>query len=164
MLRYDVRFWDKANKRLIYGAGISPEQKPLVKNDDGSYTELEGDFVPMICTGQKALNGVIFEADVIECDVAVLAMEGLPPTYMKTRGVMQFVQATGAFTLNIQSRSPEMEGLQFRVTNSRIIGCVLESPELLKTNKIQNNDSTQIAETSVSASQAKDANEPAQGN
>lgn len=130
MKRYDVRFYDKKQNRLIYGAGISPNQLPLVISPDGAIVELQGDFVPMICTYQKAINGHIWEADVVECDVPVMQFEGMPPTFMKVRGVMQYNQGQGCFTISINS-TPEMQGAVFKVVNTRIIGCALTNPELL---------------------------------
>lgn len=148
MLRYDVRFWDKANNRLIYGAGISPNQLPIVQHTDGHLEELKGEFVPMLSTGQKALNGVIFEADVIECDVPVFAdQSGKFQSFLKARGVMQFNQQKGAFTLNIAAQSQAVGG-EFQVTNSRIIGCAVSNPELLTINPNQNEQITNQAQSS----------------
>lgn len=138
MLRYDFRFWDKNEKRMIHGAGISPSQKPVIVHpEDGRLEELQGDFVPMINTGQKALNGLIWEADIVECDVPAYFIEGVPASYVKARGVMQFNQRQGTFTLNIVSKQ-EMAGAEFTVTNSRVIGDVFSNPELLKANPNQN--------------------------
>lgn len=134
MLRYDFRFWDKNEKKMLYGVGISPSQKPVVVNpENGSLEELQGDFVPMINTGQKALNGLIWEADIVECDVPAYFIEGMPASYVKARGVMQFNQRAGTFTLNIVSKQ-EVSGAEFTVTNSRVIGGVFSKPELLKVN------------------------------
>lgn len=141
MIRYDLRFWSKDEKRMITGAGLSPNQKPLVRQEDGSYRELEGRFIPMICTHQRAVNGLIWEADIIECDIPALAMEGMPVSYIKARGIMQFVQATGAFTLNIQAASQELAGATFQVSNSRIIGNAFANPELLTANKPKHDES-----------------------
>lgn len=138
MLRYDVRFWDKGKKQMIYGAGIAPTQKPIIMHPDGRLEELQGEFVPMICTHQKAVNGFIWEADVIECDIALhLCGMDMPPSLLKARGVMQYNQSKGCFTVNITS-SPEMAGQEFTVTNSRIIGCAISNPELLAVNPNQN--------------------------
>lgn len=148
MLRYDVRFWDKANSRLIYGAGISPNQLPIVQHEDGRLEELQGEFVPMLCTHQKALNGVIFEADVIECDIPVyLCGKDMPPSLIKARGVMQYNQQKGSFTLNITAQ-PEMVGAEFQVTNSRIIGCAVSNPELLTVNPNKNEQITNQTQSS----------------
>lgn len=155
MIRYDLRFWDKQNKVMITETGISPYQKPLVLQPDGSYKELVGTFIPMICTHQKALNGVIWEGDIIECDVPALVMEGLPPSYIKARGVMQFVQQSGCFTLNIQS-SQEMAGATFQVANSRRIGNVFQNPELLQANLTTYESDNKNANTEKGG-----ANEPA---
>lgn len=147
MLRYDVRFWDKANKQMIYGAGISPAQLPIVKHEDGRLEELQGDFVPMLCTGQKAVNGWIWEADVIECDVPAFIVEGMPVSYVKARGVMQYNHGKGSFTVNIMAQQ-QMQGQEFRVTNSRIIGCAVSNPELLQ---VKQNHNEQITENKDSA-------------
>lgn len=141
MLRYDLRFWDKTNRRMIYGAGLSPNQLPIVKHTDGRLEELQGEFVPMICTHQKAVNGYIWEADVIECDVPALVMEGMPVSFIKARGVMQYNQRKGSFTVNIQA-TPQLAGAEFQVTNSRIIGCAISNPELLAVNPNQYEKST----------------------
>lgn len=133
MIRYDIRFWDKANKRLIYVAGLSPNQLPIIQHPDGRLEELRGEFVPMINTGQKAVNGLIWEADICECDVPALVENGVVVSWVKARGVMQYNQGKGCFTLNIVA-NPEMAGVEFQVTNSRIIGCVLSNPELLQAN------------------------------
>lgn len=138
MLRYDIRFWDKENKRMIYGAGISPTQLPIVKHEDGRLEELQGEFLPMICTGQKATNGQIWEGDVIECDVPALVVEGMPVSYVRARGVMQYHTGKGMFTVGILG-AQDMQGAEFRVTNSRIIGCAISNPELLQANT-QNNE------------------------
>lgn len=129
MIRYDIRFWDKDNKKMLYGCGISPAQKPLERRGDGSFVELEGNFIPMICTHQRDVNkAFIWEGDILECDVPALVMEGMPMSYVKARGIMQFVQGTGSFTLNIQTTSMEMAGLNFQVANSKVIGNAFESP------------------------------------
>lgn len=134
MIAYEMRFWDKINKRMIYGAGLSPNQLPIVKHTDGRLEELQGEFVPMINTGQKAVNGFIFEADVIECDVPAFAdANGGFQSFMKARGIMQYNQAKGCFTLNIVS-SEQRAGGEFQAINSRIIGCALANPELLSVN------------------------------
>lgn len=134
MISYQIRFWDKVNKRLIYGAGISPNQLPIVKFPDGHLEELHGEFVPMINTGQKAMNGVVFEGDIIECDVPMFAdQQGKFQSFMKARGVMQYNQGKGCFTLNIFSKDGVV-GAEFQAINSRIIGCALANPELLSVN------------------------------
>lgn len=144
MLKYEVRFWDRDNKKMILGAGMSPRQLPLVKRGDGTYDELQGRFVPMLNTTQKALNGLIWEGDIIECDMPVMQIEGLPPTFQKLRGVMQFNQQTASFTVNIATKSPAINEATFGVVNSRIVGDVFSTPELLKTIPSQN-DSTKTA-------------------
>lgn len=156
MLRYDLRFYDKQTKQMIYGAGISPAQKPIVKHEDGRLEELQGEFVPMLCTGQKAVNGYIWEADVIECDVPAFIVEGMPVSYVKARGVMQYNHGKGSFTVNIMAQQ-QMQGQEFKVTNSRIIGCAVSNPELLKVNQ-QNNE--QITDESKGGDSAK-ADSPA---
>lgn len=143
MLRYDIRFWDKDKEEMIYGAGISPNQLPIIKRlEDGALQELEGNFVPMICTGQKAVNGHIWEADVVECDVPAFVVDGVPASYVKARGVMQYSHAKGSFTVNIVA-NPQLEGQEFKVSNTRIIGCAISNPELLtinpNTNETANN-------------------------
>lgn len=145
MLRYDVRFWDKMAKRMIYGAGISPTQNPIVQNPDGSLTELTGEFVPMICTYQKAVNGDMWEGDVIECDVPFHISPDLPPSFIKARGVMQYNQKIGSFTVNIASK-PETNGQMFQVTNPRIIGCAVSDPDLLQVNSNENENTNKKAE------------------
>jgi len=131
MLRYDLRFWDTKNKVMILGAGMSPNQLPIVQHENGRLEELQGEFVPMLCTYQKATNGLIWEGDVIECDVPYFIAPDLPPTFVKARGVMQFNQKRGSFTVNIAS-SPETQGQEFQVKNSTIIGCAVSNPELLQ--------------------------------
>lgn len=132
MKRYDVRFWDKTNKVMIYGAGIAPTQKPIVKHENGVLEELKGEFVPMICTGVlSADRKPIWEADVIECDIPYQISPDMPPSFVKARGVMQYNPIAGSFTVNINS-SPERAGDTFQVTNSRIIGNALANPELLE--------------------------------
>ncbi len=149
MLRYDVRFWDKANKQMIYGAGISPAQLPIIKHEeDGRLEELQGEFVPMLCTGQNAKNGAIWEADVIECDVPAFIVEGMPVSYIKARGVMQFNQRKGCFTVNIFTKQQGMEGAEFTVSNSIVVGCAVSNPELLSVNPNQNEqESTKQSES-----------------
>ena len=122
---------------MIYGAGLAPTQQPIIQHEDKTLEELKGEFVPMICTGQKAVNGKIWEGDVIECDVPAFVVEGMPVSYIKARGVMQFNQKQGAFTVNIHS-NPQMAGVQFTVTNSRVVGDIFSNPDLLKVNPNQN--------------------------
>jgi len=141
MLRYDLRFWDKKEKRMIYGAGLSPNQLPIFQHEDGRLEELQGEFVPMLNTGQKAVNGSIWEADVIECDVPAFFIEGMPASYVKARGIMQYNQARGAFTVNIMA-NPQLQGQEFKVSNSRIIGCAVSNPELLQVKQNQNEQIT----------------------
>jgi len=145
MLRYDVRFWDKINKRMILNAGISPNQLPIVQHGDGRLEELRGEFVPMLCTYQKATNGYIWEGDVIECDVPLSFGDEIPPMLMKARGIMQFNQARGMFTVNIAS-SPQTQGQEFHVKNSVIIGCAVSNPELLQINQ-QNYENQNTSES-----------------
>lgn len=124
---------------MIYGAGISPTQLPIVKHDeDGRLEELQGEFVPMLCTGQRAKNGTIWEADIIECDVPAFIVEGMPVSYIKARGVMQFNQVKGCFTVNIFTKNETMGGAEFTVSNSVIVGCAVSNPELLSVNPNQN--------------------------
>lgn len=124
---------------MIYGAGISPAQLPIIQHEeDGRLEELQGEFVPMLCTGQKAKNGAIWEADVIECDVPAFIVEGMPVSYVKARGVMQFNQRKGCFTVNIYTKTEGMEGAEFTVSNSVVIGCAVSNPELLSVNPNQN--------------------------
>lgn len=137
MLRYDLRFWDKTKKTMIYGAGLSPNQLPIVQHEDGRLEELQGEFVPMICTHQKAVNGYIWEADVIECDVPAFVQDDVVLSWTKARGVMQYNQAKGCFTVNIVS-SQELQGQTFKVANSKIVGCAISNPELLQVNPNQN--------------------------
>lgn len=152
MIRYDIRFWDKEKQQLIYGAGLSPNQKPIVQNPDGSLVELKGNFIPMINTGQRAVNGTIWEGDVCECDIPFMVEDGVVLSWTKARVIMQYNQGKGAFTLNIVA-TPEMEGKEFVVSNSRIIGCAISNPELLNINPNQNdstkNTSSASAETKV---------------
>lgn len=147
MLRYDIRFWDTKKKAMIYGAGMSPNQKPIVQHEDGRLEELQGEFVPMLCTYQKATNGYIWDGDVIECDVPYFLSPDLPPAFVKARGVMQFNQVRGSFTVNIAS-SPETQGQEFQVRNSTIIGCAVSNPELLQIdqNKYENQDTSKSTE------------------
>lgn len=141
MLRYDVRFWDKVNRKMIYGAGISPTQQPIVQREDKSLEELIGEFVPMLNTAQKAVNGVIWEGDIIECDVPAFQMEGMPTSFVKARGVMQYNTKQGCFTVNINS-NPQLAGATFTVVNSRVIGDIFSNPDLLKVNPNENAQET----------------------
>lgn len=135
MKRYDVRFWDKEKQVMIYGAGLAPTQKPIVRHEDGTLEELQGEFVPMICTGvPDADRKPIWEADVVECDIPVVISPDMPMSYIKARGVMQYNQRSGSFTVNITS-SQERAGATFQVTNSRVIGNALANPELLEVKK-----------------------------
>lgn len=132
MKRYDIRFWDKEKQVMIYGAGIAPTQQPIVKHEDGRLEELQGEFVPMLCTGiPSADRKPIWEADIIECDIPVVIAEDMPMSYIKARGVMQYSQRAGSFTVNITS-TQERAGATFTVTNSRIIGNAMANPELLE--------------------------------
>ncbi len=124
---------------MIYGAGISPAQLPIIQHEeDRRLEELQGEFVPMLCTGQKAKNGAIWEADVIECDVPAFIVEGMPVSYVKARGIMQFNQRKGCFTVNIFTKAEGMEGAEFTVSNSVVVGCAVSNPELLSVNPNQN--------------------------
>lgn len=123
---------------MIYGAGLSPNQLPIIQHTDGRLEELKGEFVPMLCTGQQAKNGAIWEADVIECDVPAFIVEGMPVSYVKARGVMQFNQRKGCFTVNIFSKQEGIEGAEFTVSNSKIVGCAVSNPELLSVNPNHN--------------------------
>jgi len=156
MLRYDMRFWDKDKKQMIYGAGLSPTQMPIIKHPNGQLEELQGQFVPMICTHQKATNGYIWEADVIECEIpAYLDKDVQFVPAQKARGVMQYNQAQGAFTVNIVSM-PQMAGREFKVTKSTIIGCVVANPELLQDSNKQNEQITNQKETQGGDTVAKE--------
>lgn len=159
MLRYDLRFWDKKEKRMIYGAGLSPNQLPIFQHEDGRLEELQGEFVPMICTHQRAVNGYIWEADVIECDVPAFFIEGMPASFVKARGVMQYNQAKGSFTVNIMANA-QMQGQEFKVTNSRIIGCAVSNPELLQVNPNQNE---QITEKGTDSSESEPTTQKGKG-
>lgn len=141
MLRYDFRFWDNDNKRMVYG-GISADQLPVIAREDGSLIKLVGNFVPMIRTSLKAVNGGIWEGDIIECDMPMYQIEGMPITYVKTRGVMQYDHRKATFTVSINS-SPEMAGVQFQVVNSHIVGNAFANPELLEVSNNQNDKHTQ---------------------
>lgn len=157
MLRYDIRFWDRDKQEMIYGAGISPNQLPIIKRaEDGALQELEGNFVPMICTGQKAVNGVIWEADVVECDVPAFFVEGVPASFVKARGVMQYSHAKGSFTVNIVA-NPQLEGQEFKVSNTRIIGCAIANPELLTINPNRNETANDKGSEGAPAPDAKRA-------
>lgn len=137
MLRYDLRFWDKDNKVMLTGVGISPNQLPIAMGSDGKLAELRGNFVPMLCTYQKAINGYIWEGDIIECGVPYDLGADMPTSLLKVRGVMQFNERMGSFTINIAS-TPETEGRTFQVKNAKIIGCAVSHPELLQISQNQN--------------------------
>ena len=132
MRSYDVRFWDKTKREMIYGAGLSPNQLPIIKHDNGTLEELQGTFVPMICTQVLSSDKKpIWEGDIIECDIQITLVEGMSPAPLKAYGIMQYNNAKGLFSVNIHSK-PEEAGKTFQVTNSRVIGDILSSPEFLK--------------------------------
>lgn len=133
-MQINVRFWDVKNKKMLYGLGISPVQQPIQLNNDGTLTELEGEYVPMLMTNLFDVEKKpIWGGDIVECDLQVTAFEGLPPSFIKKRGVMQYNVTNGMFTVNINS-SDELKGQQFKVVNSRVIGDGYQNPELLEYN------------------------------
>jgi len=146
MLRYDVRFWDKDNKVMLEKVGISPNQLPIVINSLGQLEALRGNFVPMLCTYQKAVNGYIWEGDIIECGVPYDLGSDMPMSLLKVRGVMQFNERLGSFTINIAS-TPETQGRTFQVKNAKIIGCAISHPELLQISQNQNENKKTNADT-----------------
>lgn len=141
MIKYHYRFWDKVNRQMIENAGISPRQQPIIQHPDGSVEELSGSFVPMLCTFQKAVNGYIWEGDVVDCDIPYQIAPDMPLSFVKARGVMQFNQVGGCFTVNIASK-PENQGQSYQVTNVRIVGCAVSNPELLQVSENQNENKT----------------------
>lgn len=134
-MQINVRFWDKVNKKMLYGLGISPVQQPIQLNNDGTLTELEGDFVPMLMTNLFDIEKKpIWGGDIVECDLQVTAFEGIPPSYIKKRGIMQYNVREGVFTVNINTKSPELQGKRYKVINSKVVGDGYSNPELLEHN------------------------------
>lgn len=130
-MQINVRFWDVKNKKMLYGLGISPVQQPIQLNSDGTLTELEGEFVPMLMTYLFDVDKKpIWAGDVIECDLMVTAFEGIPPSYIKKRGIMQYNLSNGTFTVSIASKEIE-KGRKFEVVNSKVVGNIYEGEELL---------------------------------
>jgi hypothetical protein len=140
MLEYKLRFFNHETKEMVYDCGISPNQKPLRKLENGLYEELEGDYTPMINTGQKALNGVISEADILDCQ-AKLNIAGLE-TLLQVRGVMQFDPNRGAFMINIIDAPKILLGKQFEVQDANIIGNAFLNKELITKNYEKKNESS----------------------
>lgn len=130
MLSYRLRFLNVETEEMIYDCGISPNQKPLRKLENGLYEELEGTFTPMIDTGQKAINGTIWEADIIQAETRI-NIAGIPSIAMVV-GIMQYDQSKGAFFLNLLDAPTGLTGVSFSVQNSKIIGCALKDKEILK--------------------------------
>lgn len=134
-MQINVRFWDKVNKKMLYGLGISPVQTPIQLNEDGTLTELQGEFVPMLLTHLYDIDKKpIFSGDIVECDLQVTAFEGMPPSYIKKRGIMQYSVREGVFTVNINTSSPDLQGKRYKVINSKVVGDGYSNPELLEHN------------------------------
>lgn len=140
MLEYKVRFFNHDTQEMIYDCGISPNQKPIRKLENGLYEELEGNFTPMINTGQKALNGVIYEADVLDCK-ASLQIASIP-SLLEVRGVMQYDPNRGAYMINILDAPSILLGKDFQVQDATIIGNAFNNKELIVKKYEKKNESS----------------------
>lgn len=130
MLSYKFRFFNVETEEMVSDCGISPNQKPLRKLENGLYEELEGTFTPMLDTGQRALNGSICEGDIVEAEAKV-NIAGIP-SFTRIVGIMQYDQSKGAFFINLLDAPIGLTGVSFSVQNAKIIGCALKDKEIFK--------------------------------
>lgn len=135
MKTVEIRFWDKRANGMIYGAGISPNQRPIIKYTNGEIEELEGNYVVMLKTHIRAKNDILWEDDIVECDVPVWGGQFLQKMY----GVVKFIPEKGLFTIHIEV-DPLRHGEVYQVLNPLKVGDIYTNSELLA--KLKRNDKT----------------------